>query len=164
MGFGTPISRVRRSSKVTTFVANNTTVSMAVFTVTGAVIVYRIWGVVTTTIGANHTAGHLRTNDQTATIDLTLNTGITLSALAVGTLVSKIGLAADALTLDDNATAKITEAASAGQLPFSPVIIVKKTGATTTVDYRYSTTDAPTSGAVTWYADWEPLSADGNLV
>lgn len=21
-----------------------------------------------------------------------------------------------------------------------------------------------TSGAVTWYADWEPLSADGNLV
>lgn len=162
MGFGTPLSRVRRSSAVTTFSANNTTASVVMFTVTGAVIVHRLWGQVTTVIGANHTVGHIRLNDQTATIDLSSSTGITLSGLAVGTIISRNSAAATALTLDSNAVGAITDT-TANQEYFTPFVLVKKSGAVTTLDYRYATTDAPTSGAVTWYAEWEPLSADGNF-
>lgn len=162
MGFGTPLSRVRRSTAVTTLSANNTTASVVMFTLTGSVILHRLWGVVTTVIGANHTAGHCRLNDQTATVDISSSTGITLSGLAVGTLITRNSAAAAALALDSNAVGAITDT-TASQEYFTPIALIKKTGAVTTLDYRYSTTDAPTSGAITWYAEWEPLSADGNL-
>ena len=159
-------SRILIARKVVTIDANNTTASAVVFTVTGAVLIHGIWGEVTgATDLTNHTKGHLRTNDQSATIDLTeAATGIVLSGLAIGTLISKTALAAVALALDDNATAKITEPASAGQGLLSPFIVVKKTGAVTTIDYRYTTTDAPADAEITFGALWEPLSADGNLV
>ena len=159
-------SRILLARKVATIDANNTTASVVVFTVTGSVLIHGIWGVVTgATDLTNHTKGHLRTNDQTATIDLTeATTGIALSGLAVGTLISKTALVAVALTLDDNAAAKITEPASAGQGLLSSFIVVKKTVAVTTVDYRYTTTDAPADAEITFGALWEPLSTDGNLV
>lgn len=155
--------RIKLAVATTTLSANNTTASVVVFTVTGSVLVHGIWGVVSTTIGANHTAGHLRLNDQTAVIAITAAGGITLSGLAVGTLVYKESLTATALQLKDNAVGAFEEPASAGQPALSPFVLVKKTAAVTTVDYRYSTTDAPTTGAILWRALWEPLSADGLL-
>lgn len=163
MGFGNTPDRSQEVVNSITLVASGATVNVPLFTVTGSVLVHGIWGVVTTTIGVNHTAAHLRTEDQTAQIVLTNATGIALSGLAVGTLVSKTALAAVALTLDDNATAKITESASAGQGVMSPFSVVKKSGAVTTIDYRYTSSDTPTSGAIEWHALWEPLSSDGAL-
>ena len=159
-------NQIKLARSVVTIDANNTTASAVVFTVTGSVLIHGIWGEVTgATDLTNHTKGHLRTNDQTATIDLSeAVTGIALSGLAVGTLFSKTALVAVALTLDDNAAAKITEPASAGQGLLSPFIVVKKTGAVTTVDYRYATTDAPADAEITFGALWEPLGSDGNLV
>lgn len=155
---------LREAKASITLNVNNTTGSKVVFTVTGSVLVLAIWGEVTTVISANHTAGHLRTNDQTATIDITeAATGVTLSALAVGTVVYKESLAAVILKLLDNAAAKMEEPASAGQPAMSPFIVTKKTAAATTIDYRYATTDAPSTGAILWHALWIPLSADGNL-
>ncbi len=160
------VNRIQSAGKVVTINANNTTASAVVFTVTGSVLIHGLWGVVTTATDlTNHTKGHFRTNDQTAQIDLTeAATGLVLSGLAVGTLFSKTALAAVALTLDDNAAAKISEPASAGQGLLSPFIVVKKTGAVTTIDYRYTTTDAPAVAVFTFGALWEPLSTDGNLV
>lgn len=165
MAFTHSPQRIKKATSVVTLDASNATASEVVFTVTGSVLVHGIWGIVT---GAgditNHTAGHLRTNDQTATIDLTeASTGMALSGLAVGTLFSKTALAAVALTLDDNASAKISEPASAGQGILSPFHVAKKTGAVTTIDYRYTTTDTPHDAELTFYALWEPLSSDGNL-
>lgn len=157
-------ARLREVKKDLTLTGNNQTLSQAVFTVTGSVLILGIWGEVITLIGSNHTAGHLRLNDQTATVDVTLATGINLSALAVGTVVSKTGLAAAALTLDDNVAGAITEPATAGQAALSPVMLIKKTAATTTLDYRYATTNAPTTGAIRFHALFVPLSDDGNLV
>jgi len=156
-------ARLREAVKALTLTGNNQTLSQAVFTVTGSVLVQGIWGEVTTVIGANHTAAHLRLNDQTATIDITLATGITLSGLAVGTLIYKESLTAVALQLKSNAAGAFEEPASAGQPALAPFVLTKKNGAVTTVDYRYTTTDAPTSGAITWHALWLPLSGDGNL-
>ena len=161
--FGGSFERIRKSVKSITLSANNTTASMDVFAITGSVLIHGIWAEVTTLIGANHTAGHLRTDDGTAQIVITAAAGITLSALAVGTLIVKEALAASALTLLDNAAAKMEEPASAGVLSLSPFIVVKKTGAGTHIEYRYTTTDAPTSGVLKFHALWEPLSDDGNL-
>lgn len=164
MGFGDVPDRTQEVVNTITLDASGATKSHVCFTVTGSVLVHGIWGVVTTTIGVNHTAGHLRTDDQTAQIVLSeAVTGVALSGLAVGTLVSKTALLAVALTLDSNAVGAITEPASAGQELLSPFIVVKKTGAVTTIDYRYTSSDTPTSGAIEWHALWEPLSSDGAL-
>lgn len=164
MGFRNRIRAPYRAEKSITLDANNTTKSHVLFTVTGSVLIHRIWGEVTTVIGANHTAGHLRTNDQTATIDLSESgTGLTLSGLAVGTMIWRAGVLATALQLDNNAAGAIQDAVSAGNGVFSPFVVTKKTGAVTTIDYRYASTDAPHSGVIKWRADWEPLSGGGFL-
>jgi len=157
--------RIKRATSVLVLDASSTTASVVAFTVTGAVLVHGIWGEVTNADDlTNHTKGHLRTNDQGATLDLTeAATGLVLSGLAVGTLFSKTALAAVALTLDSNAVAAITEPASAGQGLLSQFIVVKKTAAVTTIDYRYTTTDAPADAELTLFALWEPLSGDGKL-
>lgn len=157
-------SRLRQAKSSITLSVSNTTGSTVVFTIKGFVQILGIWGEVTTVISANHTKGHLRTNDQSATIDITESvTGTTLSALAVGTLIYKESLAASALQLKSNAAGCMEEPASAGQPAMSPFIVGKKTGAVTTIDYRYTTTDAPSSGVIQFNALWIPLSADGNL-
>lgn len=153
----------RLASKTIVTNVNNTTGSIVVFTIAGSIEVLRIFGVVSTVISANHTAAHLRLNDQTATIDLTLNTGITLSALAVGTTVYRSGLVAAALTLKDNVVGAFLDAQSAGNGVFTPFSVVKKTGAVTTIDYRYTTTDAPSTGGIQWFMAWRPLSADASV-
>lgn len=155
--------RLRKAVKAVTLNVSNTTGSKVVFTLTGTVWIYALWADVTTVISANHTAAHLRLNDQTATVDVTLATGITLSALAVGTVIYKEGLTAAALALKDNVAGFFEEPASAGQPSFAPFVIGKKNAATTTLDYRYSTTDAPSSGVLTFNALWLPMSTDGNL-
>lgn len=157
------VPNLRSSYSTIALSANNTTASVVVFTLTGVVRVYDIWGVVSTVIGSNHTAGYLQLNDQTATPDITLATGVTLSSLAVGTLIYKEGMTADALKLKDNAAGFFEEPASAGASSTSPFIIGKKTGAVTTIDYRYSTTNTPTTGGIRWGVTWFPWSDDGNL-
>lgn len=154
---------LRDAYKSLTLTGNNQTLSQAVFTLTGVVKVYDIWGVVTTAIGANHTAGHLRLNDQTATLDITLNTGITLSSYQAGSLIFKEGLTAAALVAKRADVGFFEEPGAAGTPAMSPFTIGKKSGATTTIDYRYATTDAPTSGVIRWGALWIPLSEDGFL-
>jgi len=155
-----PTLPVNVFSKTITTNVNNTTKSIVVFTITGSIKVLQIYGVVSTAISSSHTAAHLRLNDQTATIDITLNTGITLSSLAVGTTIYRSGLASAALTLKDNAVGAFLDAASAGTDIFTPFSVVKKNGATTTIDYRYTTTNAPSTGGIQWFLIWQPLSAD----
>ena len=49
-------------SKDFSFVANGTIV-VPLFTLTGSVMITRLWGVVMTTLGSNHTAASFRLND-----------------------------------------------------------------------------------------------------
>ena len=151
---------VNTFNKTITTNVNNTTGSIVVFTITGSIKVLQIYGVVTTVLSANHTAAHLRLNDQTATVDLTLNTGVAASAAPVGSILMRTGLVASALTLKSNAAGAFQDAQAVGADVFTPFEITKKTGATTTIDYRYTTTDAPSTGAIQWFLVWQPLSAD----
>jgi hypothetical protein len=146
-----------------TLTGNNTTVAVPLFHVTGSVEIRGIWGVVTTDLGANHTAAYWRLNDQTAQVSITLSTGTTLSAIKAGSVIAKKGLAAAALTKLDNAAGVISEPTTLETTYFSPFTFVKKTGATTDIEYVYTTTDTPTSGAIQFFVRWLPLSADANI-
>lgn len=145
------------------FTGNNTTVTTPLWHVTGTVEIRGIWGVVTTTIGVNHTTAFWRLNDQTAQPAITLATGTTLSGVAVGSTIVKKGLAAAALTLLDNVAGRVSEPTTLETTFFSPFLAVKKTGAVTDIEYSYATTDAPTTGAMTFYVRFLPVSNDGTL-
>src|SRR3990167_7222633 len=67
-----------------TLVGNNETVVVPIFTLTGSVMLTRLCGVVTTDLGANHTAASWRLNDQTSQVYLTAVGGTTLSAIKAG--------------------------------------------------------------------------------
>ena len=164
MGVLAPSVRpVFKRFKDMTLNVNNTTGSIATFTVTGSVHILGFYGIVTTVLSANVTAAHIRTNDQTATIDLSLNTGVALSAAPVGSRITRSGLVGVALTLQSSAAASVLDGSGTGLPIFTPFSVTKKTGATTTIDFRYTTTDAPSSGVIRWFAIYEPLSDDGAL-
>ncbi len=150
------------SRKSQTLSGNNTTVNTPIFRITGTVQVVALYGVVTTVIGANHTGGLYRLNDQTAQVAITA-TGATLSGLAVGTTVVKKGLAAAALTLLDNAAGRVSEPTTLETFYFSPFVVIKKTGANTDIEYQYATTDTPTSGVIQHFLVWLPVSADAKV-
>jgi hypothetical protein len=151
------------STNSQTLSGSNTTVNTALFRITGTIEVRGLWAVVTTVIGANHTGGLYRLNDQTAQVAITA-TGATLSGLAVGTTITKKGLAAAALTLLDNAAGRVSEPTTLETTYFSPFVVMKKTGANTDIEYQYATTDTPTSGVLKHFLRWLPLSQDANVV
>lgn len=146
-----------------TLVGSNATVVVPLFTLTGSVMLTRLWGVVTTDLGSNHTAASFRVNDQTAQVYLTAVGGTTLSAIKTGSVIVKDKLVAVALTKLDNVAGVVSETATAGVAVFSPVVLVKKTAALTQIEYRYATTQTPTTGAITFYASYLPISSDGIL-
>lgn len=152
------------TSTSTTFSGSNTTVNTALFTLTGAIEVRAIYGVITTVLGANHTAASYRLNDQTAQVYITAVGGVDISALAAGTTIVKKGLVAAAITTLDNAAGRVSEPTTLETSYFSPFVLMKKTGALTQIEYHYATTDTPTSGAMQHFVRWLPLSQDANLV
>lgn len=153
-----------KTVKEHTFVGSNATVVVPIFTLTGSVMISRIWGEITTDLGSNHTAASFRINDQTAQVYLTAVGGVTLSSKKAGCIVAKTGLVAAAAVLIDNAAGAIAEPTTLQTGIFTPVIVTKKTAATTQIEYRYATTNTPTTGAMKFYVAWYPLSADGKLV
>lgn len=163
---GVPITYggITLPSNPQTLTGNNTTVVTPIFGITGTVLVTGIWGVVTTVLGANHTAAYWRLNDQTAQVNITLNTGTTLSALSVGSTIVKKGLAGAALSALDAAAGRVSEPTTLETFYFSPFVAMQKTGGVATnVEYVYSTTDTPTSGQITFYIQFVPVSADGTI-
>ena len=152
-----------RVLKDLTLSASNTTVNPPIFTLTGSVMLTRLWGVVTTDVGSNHTAAHWRLNDQTAQIALTLATGTTLSSIKSGSVIVKKGLVGAALTKIDIVAGAVSEPTTLETIFFSPIVLVKKTAAVTQIEYVYTTTQTPTTGVIRFYASYYPLSDDGAL-
>jgi hypothetical protein len=145
--------------------ANNTTASNILFRVTGSVEIRGLWGVVTTVLSSNITAAHYRINDQTAQPAISLASGTTLSSAAVGSVITRDRLAATALTFINSSAGRVTEASAVNLQFFSPFVITQKTGGVQTdVEFRYSTTNTPATGAVQFFIKFLPLSEDGNIV
>jgi hypothetical protein len=153
---------ISTNSKV--FVGNNTTVNVPIFTFTGVLEIRGIWGIVTTVLGANHTASSFRINDQTAQVYLTAVGGVDISAASVGSMVYKSGLVATAASYKSAAAGYILEPTTLQTFDYTAVIIGAKSALTTgAIEYHYATTDAPTSGAMQFFVRWLPISVDATL-
>lgn len=151
-------------TKSITLSGNNTTVNVPIFSITGTVEVVALYGIVTTVLGANHTASAFRLNDQTAQIYLTAVGGTDISAAPVGSMIIKNVLVATAVTLKSASAGAILEPTTVNQNIFSPVILQQKTGGVETdIEYHYATTDTPTSGAIEFFCGFVPIS-DGSGV
>jgi hypothetical protein len=145
-------------------VASNTTAAVPIFRVTGNIEVRGLWGIVTTVLSSNITAAYWRLNDQTAQVDITLNTGTVLSSAAAGSSIVKKGLAAAALTLNNASAGRISEPTTLETPYFSPFVMTQKTGAVQTdIEFRYTTTNTPATGAIQFFLRYLPLSADANV-
>lgn len=144
------------------FVGNNTTVNVPIFTVAGSVQILGIWAVVTTVLG-NHTAAYMRLNDATNTPAITVSTGVSLTSEPVGSMVVKKGLAAAALVAISSAAAVVSEPTTLETDYFSPFVINANGTVTTNVEYVYTTTDTPTSGAMQFFMRWLPLSINAQV-
>lgn len=153
-----------QTNTIQTLSGNNTTVVTPLFHIIGSVEIRAIWGVVATDLGANNTVAFWRLNDQTAQPAITLATGTALSGVKAGSTIAKKGLAGAALTLLDNAAGRVSEPTTLETPYFSPFAVMKKTGATTDIEFVYTTTDTPTSGVIQHFLRWLPLSADANVI
>lgn len=154
------------ATKSLTTNANNTTANAPLFTITGTVLIKALYGVVTTVLSSNQTAAFWQIDDQTATPDISLATGTTISSASVGSLLLRTSTAGVALTLANASAGRVTDivAATAPDV-FMPFVITQKTGAiTTTLNFSYATTNAPATGAISFFANWLPLSADGSVI
>lgn len=153
-------------SKSITLSGSNTTVVTPLFTVTGSVYIPRLYGVVTTTLGTNQTAAHWRINDQTAQVAISLATGTTVTSMGVGSILARKSLVSVALTADNSTAAKVIDpvAATATDV-FMPFIVEQKVGGVLTqIEWVYSTTETPTTGAITFYVTWVPMTENSALV
>lgn len=147
-----------------TLTGSGATVNVAIFTITGQVLVNAIYGIVTTVLG-NNTAAYWRLNDSTAQSNITLNTGTTLTGAVAGGIFVKKGLATSALVLLDATQERVSEPTTLETMYFSPFVAGQKTaGVATNIEFVYTTSDTPTTGAISFYASWVPLSIGGNLV
>lgn len=152
------------SQKSQTLSGNNTTVATALFTITGAVNVRALFGEITTVLGSNVTAAYYQINDATASPDITLASGTTLSAAGVGSIIARTSVAGVAVTLADSVAGRVMDpvAATAPDV-FMPFLIIGKVGVTTNIEFVYTTTNTPTSGVIRHNLCWEPISNDGNV-
>jgi hypothetical protein len=155
-----------RATKSITLTGNNTTVATPLFRVTGSVKVIALYGIVTTALGSNITAAHWRVNDQSATTPISLATGTTLNNSPVGSTLTRLSLVSVALATGNAGSARVTDpvAATAPDV-FMPFIVVQKVGGVNTdIEFVYTTTNTPTSGAITFYVMYAPLTDDSSLV
>jgi hypothetical protein len=160
-----PIQNGLLVTKSLTLSANNTTANVPIFTVTGSVEIIGLYGVVTTALSSNITAAYLQINDQTATPDISLASGTTLSSFTVGSLVARTSVAGVAVVGANASAGRVTDpvAATAPSLLMPFGITQKDGGILTQIEFVYSTTNTPASGVIKWYARWFPLSDDGNI-
>lgn len=151
--------------KLSTLSASNTTASNKLFKVTGSVLVKKLYGVVETVLSSNVTAAHWRTDDQTAQVVISAAAGTTLSSFAVGSMITRKSVVSVALTGDNASAAKVVDpvAATAPDV-FMPFEVVQKTGGVQTdIEFRYTTTNTPASGAIRFYIEYVPLTANSRI-
>lgn len=154
----------KQISKVITLSASGTTASVNIFQITGSVYVQRLYAVVTAaTTLVNCTAASFDLFPTGgAAVQISAATGV-LSGVAVGTIITKTGLAADIFTVSDAVGAVVTEQGWAGSDVFNGFLVTKKIAANTYIRFTYTTTDAPINAQLTVYAEYRGI-AGGELV
>ena len=140
--------------------ASNTTAVVPIFTVTGQVKVTRIYGIVTTTLVSNCTAAYWRLNDGSAQTNITASSGTNISTYTAGSFIGRTALVSTGIVGKISSQGNIQDpAAATSKSVFQPFIAGQAVGgATTNIEFVYTTTNTPISGAIDFYLRWVPLA------
>ncbi|MFA4971423.1 MAG: hypothetical protein WC683_02335 [bacterium] len=152
------------SANLKTLVGALGTIYVPVFRITGVLRILRLWGIVSTQIGANHTAASFRLNDAGgAPKQISLLAGPDLSGKVAGTCINRKGLVTLALAVCDAAACGFTDPVYEGSTADTEFIVQQKFGVNTDIEYVYTTTDNPTTGAIQFYCEYQPRNVDGSI-
>lgn len=144
--------------------ANNTTATVAPFQVTGAVLVKRLFAVVTTQLGPNHTGDKFFWSDSATVGDISPATSTAMNMAPVGSMLSVSALSGSIETLAEPNGVEAVLAATANDEVFQQFkLVAKSSGAGTYIEHQYTTTDTPTSGVMFYVCVYEPLSTGATI-
>ena len=139
---------------------SGTTVSTNLFQFYGTVEIDYIHGRVDTQLGADVNNVYLDAYDGTAGVPLTKTTTLDLDAAPVGSLLHKIGDAADILAYEKSDRVRLYEDATKFGVDRT-FVLNAKAGVNNYIRMTYTTNDTPTSGGIHWHIEWRPMSDDG---
>lgn len=150
------------STKLITLTGSGGIANNIVFTVTETIEVFKLQGFVSTALQNCGTAS-LGFFDGSVTTDITQPTpGATLTNFVANSWVGVTGTAGAALTVK-NANAGYVFSPTTNIL-LQPLILGQKSGATSTVEFTYTTSNTPTSGAIQFEMWWRPLTTNAAVV
>lgn len=151
------------STNTVTLNLNNTTDNKLIFKVTGS-IVFSMWGEITTAISANHTAASWQIMNSGTTRTTLTNATNTLSSLGSGSVLRCLATSG-AMQISNIGTQSVLDpGASNVREMVKWVCIPQNTDTFYYILHRYTTTDAPSSGAVTYSLLWYPLDTTATVV
>lgn len=144
-------------TKTITCDANNTSVIEDLFQVTGHVLVKKLYGVVTATLGSSHSSASIGLRDtgggaQGLTGDFTLND------YGVGSIFAKTDVNGGASNYTKDGGDDIAVVETSAAQAFQEFIIATKQGSTNYIGYSYTTTNTPTQGEFQFFCEYVPLS------
>jgi len=149
--------------KSLTLDANNTTKSYNLYRVYGIVKIMNIYAHVETVLSANHTDCFIDVYDG-ASVPLSKDTTLTLSAAPVGSMIVRNADATNILSYHSGANAFISENSSYRDPTTEVIVGAKGNGTATYIRFTHTTTDAPSTGLLHFHVEWVPLSNMGFLV
>jgi len=132
------------------------TVNINVFQVTGTIRVLNTWAQITeVTTLTNLTNMYADVYDGTNTIDLTKNTGASLSGASVGTFFTKDKASTETYSIALNDQVRVLEQTNKISVPF---YITQKVATDTYIRFNFTTTDDPVSFKMTVWFEYLPIN------
>lgn len=155
----------KKISTVITLDANNTTASEQIFQITGSVYIMKLYAIVTdaTTLTNCTAASFDLFPTGGAAVQISAATGV-LSGVALGTIVTKSGLASDVFDVADAVGAVVSEQGWAGSEVFNMFLITQKVSTDTFIRFTYTTTDAPINAQLTVYCEYRTIAGSTLVV
>ena len=143
--------------------ANNTTAHVSVFTFTGTLRIVKLYALVTAALSSNITNVQFTVYDGTTRSSWSASTGCAMSSAPVGSTAIMGGLPTAALTY--LASSGISGGAGSTDLePFQETNLQANATATSYLEFSYTTTNTPASGAVQVLVQYEPLTSGAGMV
>lgn len=152
----------KHATKTITLNANNTTANVNVFQLTGSTKINTLHGeILTKTTLTNCTNVYFDLWDGTTSVPITKTTGASMSGYNVGAFLIKDADVSTALSIINNSSCSIKEAATGAKVN-TEFIAIQKTATNTYIRFNYTTTDAPLNATVKIDCGW--VDIDNGIV
>lgn len=152
------MSADRTTITTSTLNANNAPAHVGLFQVTGTIMVKRLLSEVTSAFGTNHTGVQFTVYDQSTRSGITAAAGAhSANSAPVGTTIIP-GMNPTVVAMVLTSGGALVSANDNYESIFPEMFVQAKHGATTVIEYTYTTTNTPTTGTIESYMVWVPLT------